>query len=60
MNFSFKIHVTTMLQVYGVLYDKCDNNKCTLFEELIANDCLNHDIRALRKLGDIIAAIVCH
>lgn len=59
MNFVFKIHTVTMLQVNGVLYGQCNNNKCTLFEELIANYWLNH-IRALRKLGDIIAAIVCH
>lgn len=60
MNFVFKIHMTTMLQVNGVLYGQCNNNTFTLFEEeLIANDCVNH-IRALRKLGDIIAAIVCH
>lgn len=60
MNFVFKIHMTTMLQVNGVLYGQCNKNKCTLFAEFIANDWLNHDIRALRKLGDIITTIVCH
>lgn len=60
MNFVLKIHMTIMLQVNGVLVGQCNHNKCSLFEELIANDCLNHNIRALRKLGDIIATIVCH
>lgn len=58
MNVVFEIHKTIMLQVNRVLM--ANATMCTLFEKLFANDCLNNNIKALRKLDDIIAAIVCH